>query len=366
MLLGGVGLGLLAAAPWLLRSAPAIGRGAQTMWNLGRGMGTAGGRKKALEAAWGAGRPANTTAAAQAPRGAGGRFTGPRMPDQPAVPRGAVNRASDWYRSQPKWKQAAMNVGGGLGAMALWPEFDEEGVPRGQGIPGGLPGGVPGGGGPSAMGGDPSALPSYAERLKSRRSRYLDNMSMVVKHSMLLQFQNPGRKNSYMKDAINMLKVGAMQENEIELAEMTDEVFKDNKVPMSARTVYRRMLKAGASPREASQVSGYILEIEKTEAKSAADLARSQPKLSDMYSKDAIMLAQVQAMYATSPEAAIKQLADWLMTGVLDLSEQYTGYKPQTQADYLRMAGEILSGTGGGGVSGVGAPSGEVYDISTK
>jgi len=82
-----------------------------------------------------------------------------------------------------------------------------------------------------------------------------------------------------------------------------------------------------------------------------------------MYSKDAIMLSQVQAMYAQSPEAAIKQLADWMMTGVLDLSEQYTGYKPQSQADYLRMAGEILSGTGGGGVSGVGAPSGEVTNI---
>ena len=85
-----------------------------------------------------------------------------------------------------------------------------------------------------------------------------------------------------------------------------------------------------------------------------------------MYSKDAIMLSQAQAMYASNPEAAIKQLADWMMTGVLDLSEQYTGYKPQTQADYYRMAGEILSGAGGGGVSGVAAPSGEVYGITVK
>ena len=85
-----------------------------------------------------------------------------------------------------------------------------------------------------------------------------------------------------------------------------------------------------------------------------------------MYSKDAIMLSQVQAMYSTNPEAAIKQLADWMMTGVLDLSEQYTGYKPQTQADYFRMAGEILSGAGGGGVSGVGAPLGEIMNIRVK
>ena len=90
------------------------------------------------------------------------------------------------------------------------------------------------------------------------------------------------------------------------------------------------VLLPGLGPAKAAEVSGYTLEIEKTEAEAAADYARSQPKLSDMYSKDAIMLSQVQAMYAQSPEAAIKQLADWMMTGVLDLSEQYTGYKPQS------------------------------------
>ena len=130
-----VGGALAAAAPWLVRSAPGIGRGAQTMWNLGRGMGTAGGRSRAAQAAWGAGRPAHTTVGATAPRGAGGRFTGPRVPDVPAVQRGAINRGSDWYRSQPKWKQAAMNVGGYAGAAALWPEFDED-QPEGRPIDG--------------------------------------------------------------------------------------------------------------------------------------------------------------------------------------------------------------------------------------
>ena len=67
-----IGLGALAAAPWLIRSAPGIARGAQSLWNLGRGMGTAGGRSRAAQAAWGAGRPAHTTVGAQAPRGASG------------------------------------------------------------------------------------------------------------------------------------------------------------------------------------------------------------------------------------------------------------------------------------------------------
>ena len=51
-LLGGLGIAALAAAPWLLRGAPSIGRGAKTMWNLGKGMGTPLGRRQAGRAVW--------------------------------------------------------------------------------------------------------------------------------------------------------------------------------------------------------------------------------------------------------------------------------------------------------------------------
>jgi hypothetical protein len=190
----------------------------------------------------------------------------------------------------------------------------------------------------------------------------LENMSMLMKQGAILSFVNPKGAKEHTKRAIEIMKMDAKSRNAVEDAKIIEDVFKDGKLPKTAKTLYNR-LAPRIGPAKAAEVSGYTLEIEKTEAEAAADYARSQPKLSDMYSKDAIMLAQVQAMYAQSPEAAIKQLADWMMTGVLDLSEQYTGYKPQTQADYLRMAGEILSGTGGGGVSGVGAPSGEVTNI---
>ena len=353
-----LGLGALAAAPWLIRSAPGIARGAKTMWDLGRGLGTAGGRSRAAQAAWGAGRPAHTTLAAQAPRGAGGRFTGPRVPDVAALQAGAGRRGVDWYRSQPAWKQAAMNVGGGLGAMALWPDFDED-QPQGRPVDSARLG-VPGAYGPSPTG--RSIQGGYAQRAIADRERMLENMSMLMKQGAILSFVNPKGAAEHTKRAIEIMKMDAKSRNAVEDAKIIEDVFKDGKLPKTAKTLYNR-LAPKLGPAKAAEVSGYTLEIEKTEAEAAADYARSQPKLSDMYSKDAIMLSQVQAMYAQSPEAAIKQLADWMMTGVLDLSEQYTGYKPQSQADYLRMAGEILSGTGGGGVSGIGAPSGEVTNI---
>ena len=353
-----LGLGALAAAPWLIRSAPGVARGAQTMWNLGRGMGTAEGRRRAAQAAWGAPRPAHTTVAAQAPRGVGGRFTGPRTPDVPAMQAGVGRRGVDWYRGLRPWQQAGINVGAGLGAMALWPDPDEE-QPQGMPVDSAALG-VPPGAGPSPSG--PAVRGGYAQRAIAQRQRMLDDMSTLMKQVAILSFVNPDGAKEMQKEGIEMMKLDVASRNSVEDAKIIEDVFKDGNFPKTAKVMYNR-LAPRLGPEKAAEVSGYTLEIEKTEAKAAADYARSQPKLSDMYSKDAIMLSQVQAMYATNPEAAIKQLADWMMTGVLDLSEQYTGYKPQTQADYYRMAGEILSGSGGGGVSGVGAPSGEVTNI---
>ncbi len=333
-----------AAAPWLLRGAPAIGRGAQSMWNLGRNLGTPLGRRQAGRALWQ--QPGSI------PRNpATGAFeAGSRGP-------GAAQRAGQWYGQQPTWKQSLIGAGAGTVPYMMWPDPDED-QPQGGPVDSARLG-VPGAG-PSPLYG--SIQGGFAQRAIADRERMLENMSMLMKQGAILSFVNPKGAKEHTKRAIEIMTMDAKSRNAVEDAKIIEDVFKDGKLPKTAKTLYNR-LAPRIGPAKAAEVSGYTLDIEKAEAKAAADYARSQPKLSDMYSKDAIMLSQVQAMYAQSPEAAIKQLADWMMTGVLDLSEQYTGYKPQSQADYLRMAGEILSGTGGGGVSGVGAPSGEVTNI---
>ena len=337
-----------AAAPWLLRGAPAIGRGAQSMWNLGKGLGTAQGRRQAGRALWQ--QPGSI------PRNpvTGAFEAGSRGP-------GAAQRAGQWFAGQPTWKQSLMGAGAGTVPYMMWPDPDEE-QPQDMPVDSAALG-VPQGGGPS-----PSASGirgGFASRAVAERERMLENMSMLMKQGAILGFVNPKGAKEHTKRAIEIMKMDAQSRNAVEDAKIIEDVFTDGKLPKTAKLLYER-LAPKVGPAKAAEVSGYTLEIEKTEAKAAADYARSQPKLSDMYSKDAIMLSQVQAMYSTNPEAAIKQLADWMMTGVLDLSEQYTGYKPQTQADYFRMAGEILSGSGGGGVSGVAAPSGEIMNIRVK
>ena len=337
-----------AAAPWLLRGAPAIGRGAKTMWDLGKGLGTPLGRRQAGRALWQ--QPGSI------PRNpvTGAFEAGSRGP-------GAAQRAGQWFAGQPTWKQSLMGAGAGTVPYMMWPDPDEE-QPQGMPVDSAALG-VPPGAGPSPSA--PAVRGGFASRAVAERERMLENMSMLMKQGAILAFGNPKGAKEHTKRAIEIMKMDAESRNAVEDAKIIEDVFTDGKLPKTAKLLYER-LAPKVGPAKAAEVSGYTLEIEKTEAKAAADYARSQPKLSDMYSKDAIMLSQVQAMYASNPEAAIKQLADWMMTGVLDLSEQYTGYKPQTQADYYRMAGEILSGAGGGGVSGVGAPSGEIMNIRVK
>ena len=334
-----------AAAPWLLRGAPAIGRGAQSMWNLGRNLGTPLGRRQAGRALWQ--QPGSI------PRNpvTGAFEAGSRGP-------GAAQRAGQWFAGQPTWKQSLMGAGAGTVPYMMWPDPDEE-QPEGRPVDSAALG-VPPGAGPSPSA--PAVRGGFASRAVAERERMLENMSMLMKQGAILAFVNPKGAKEHTKRAIQIMKMDAESRNAVEDAKIIEDVFTGGNMPKTAKVMYERLVpRLGAA--KAAEVSGYTQALQTAEAKAAADYAKSQPKLSDMYSKDAIMLSQVQAMYAQNPEAAIKQLADWMMTGVLDLSEQYTGYKPQTQADYLRMAGEILSGTGGGGVSGVGAPSGEVTNI---
>ena len=209
-----------------------------------------------------------------------------------------------------------------------------------------------------------SNLPSYAERASANRRKMFNNMSTILKHTMLLNFQNPGRKHNYMKNAIDMLKMGAMQQNEVELGNIIDEVFKDGKVPDSARVVYQRMLKAGASPKEAADTSGYTLELEKSEAKIATDLLKAQPKAKDMYTKGMLAMRTLQNAYeAGNQEGAIQQLAVWLKTKEIEMPEQYAGMRDLKDADYYRLAAQILSGTGSEAVP---SPTGEVTGVRVK
>ena len=312
----------LGALPFGIKYAPQIGRGAKALWNMGKGLGSAAGRRRAGQAIYGKGSPGDFHLG-------GGRAT---------IPPGAVNRAGTWMGENPIKSSLGLGAAGML-APGMFEGDPEEQVPGATGRP--TP---PPGYGPQAAPAFTSNLPSYTERAQANRAKFMSSMSTIIKHSMLLSFQNPSRKNSYMKDAIEMIKMGAMQDNEVEVARMIDEVFKDKKVPKTAKTIYKRMITAGASPKEASEVSGYTLDIEGKEAKAAADYARANDP-SKLMSKKEMKWQTILRQAQTDLDGAATTLAQaWAAGTDLKLQDYYAGYETRDFQELKDLALELLGG----------------------
>ena len=339
-------------------------RAAQSLWNLGKrpfaGTGWRGGAK---------GIPAVEAQAAKPGvwrLPPGGRFNRdaqkipygarPAVPGSPAIPAGIARR-------RPV-ATAAVLGGAGLVGSSLLPDGtpDPTYEPRGGG---GL-GGVPPIGPPPVGDTFQSQLPGLFQRRRQERDSFLDNMQMVLGHSILLSFQNPGRESKYVENAIALLKGDAKSKGAIEDAKIIEEVFKDNKVPKSAKTIYNRLVKH-IGPKKAAEVSGYTLEIDKAEAKAATDYISAQSKLVDKIGPKSTRLNQIVSMAAMDFDAAVKMLAqEWAGGGTLDVAEIYAGYEGgKTMEEMLQLASNYLAGVTGGGAAGT-PESAEVMDIQVQ
>ena len=344
-------------------------RAAQSLWNLGKsgaqavkrpfaGTGWRGGARGIP------GRDATPPRLRYPQRGPGWGSVGPRpagppkqIPGKPAVPPVAAGLA----RRRPI--ATALGVGGaGALGYSLLPDGtpDPTYEPRGGGL-----GGVPTG--PAQMPDTfQSQLPGLVQRRQQERDSFLDNMQMVLGHSILLSFQNPGRESKYVENAIALLKGDAKSKGAIEDAKIIEEVFKDNKVPKSAKTLYNRLVKH-VGPKKAAEVSGYTLEIDKAEAKAATDYISAQSKLVDKIGPKSTRLNQIVSMAAMDFDAAVKMLAqEWAGGGTLDVAEIYAGYEGgKTMEEMLQLASNYLAGVTGGGAAGTPANA-EVMDIRVQ
>ena len=338
-------------------------RAAQSLWNLGKrpfaGTGWRGGAK---------GIPAVEAQAAKAGQWRlppGGRFNRdaqkipygarPAVPGSPAIPAGIARRRPI---------ATALGVGG---AAALGSSLLPDGTPdptyqpRGGGL-----GGVPPVGPPPAGDTFQSQLPGLVQRRQQERDSFLNNMQTVLGHSILLSFQNPGRESKYVENAMALLAGDAKARGAIDDAKIIEEVFKDNKVPKSAKTIYNRLVKH-IGPKKAAEVSGYTLEIDKAEAKAATDFLKAQKALQENIGPKSVRLNQILALSEIDFDAAVAQLAgEWSAGGTLQLPEAYGGYEGNRSIEeFMVLARDFLSKQTGGGPSGAGTNA-EVMDIQVQ
>jgi hypothetical protein len=332
-------------------------RAAQSLWNLGR--------RPFAGTGWRKGAREIPAVEAQAAKPGvwrlppGGRFNRdaqkipygarPAVPGSPAIPAGIARR-----------RPIATALGvGGAGALgySLLPDGTPAPEPQPQ-PPMGL-GGVPTGPAvvPDAF---QSQLPGLVQRRQEERNAFLDNMQMVLGHSILLSFQNPGRESKYVENAIALLKGDAKSKGSLEDAKIIEEVFKDNKVPKSAKTIYNRLVKH-IGPKKAAEVSGYTLAIDKAEAKAATDYMKAvtdarKAEATSMGTKSfrlqqLIEMSQMPGQF----EAAVLALAmEWGAGGTLEIRDIYGGYVgDKSMEEMKKKARDLLSGQTGGGAAGV-------------
>ena len=339
-------------------------RAAQSLWNLGK--------RPFAGTGWRKGAKGIPAVEAQAAKPGvwrlppGGRFNRdaqkipygarPAVPGSPAIPAGIARR-------RPV-ATAAVLGGAGLVGSSLLPDGtpDPAYQPRGGG---GL-GGVPPIGPPPVGDTFQSQLPGLVQRRQQERDSFLNNMQTVLGHSILLSFQNPGRESKYVENAMALLAGDAKARGAIEDAKIIEDVFKDKKVPKSAKTIYNRLVKH-VGPKKAAEISGYTLEIDKAEAKAATDYMTAQSKLVDKIGPKSTRLNQIVSMAAIDFDAAVKMLAqEWAGGGTLDVAEIYAGYEGgKTMEEMLQLASNYLAGVTGGGAAGTLANA-EVMDIRVQ
>ena len=367
-------------------------RAAQSLWNLGKAGGR-GVRRPFAGTGWGKGareipghpgqtpiypgapgtrlppggrmgQPMHTIPGARSSKGTAAGHTRPKKVFPPSAHTSGARPGipktdpipAGFARRRPWTTAGGAALGLGIGS-SFWPDGTPKEQPQPQ-QPLGL-GGVPTG--PAAMPDTfQSQLPGLVQRRQQERDSFLDNMQMVLGHSILLSFQNPGRESKYVENAIALLKGDAKSKGALEDAKIIEEVFKDNKVPKSAKTIYNRLVKH-IGPKKAAEVSGYTLEIDKAESKAATDYMKAitdaKKARSTAIGSKAYLLEEIiaESKVVGGFEAAVDRLASQWVSGGLDLDDIYSGYVgPKTYVEMEKLARALLEGqTGGGSRQGV-------------
>ena len=195
----------------------------------------------------------------------------------------------------------------------------------------------------------PNNLESRLDYLQRRRAEDAAVIKKVLMQGAILKAHNPNSKDTYTKDALEFIKADALAKNNMQQARIIEAIKnKDGTLPDDSKVIYDRIIRAGGDPTYASEISGHQLEIEKTQAEAAANYMRGQPKLTDRYSKDQLMIMELKQAYdAGDQQNAINQLAYYIKAGLVKVPELYSGFEVKSDADLQAMAARMLQGLDG-------------------
>ena len=240
-----------------------------------------------------------------------------------------TTRAKKWLMENKVKSGLGASLAGLLGYEMLRPEEEKENV-----VTGGE------GSAPGFQVRDRSTIPdnwqsALGDTLAAKEKQSalnLKRLKQVMMRGAILKAHNPHAKDNYVKNALDVLKAEALQRNDMQQARIIDNIKnKDGSVPDDAKLIYDRILKSGGSPQFAAEISGYQLDIERTQAQAAKDYMME--------------LSRLKAQYDSGDtQNAIAILASRLKTGQIDISERYGDLQPKTDAEMYALAAQILQG----------------------
>jgi len=256
-----------------------------------------------------------------------------------------TSKIAQFVNNHPYLTTAGVGTAGGIG-YGLLSDGNEDviGDPSGGAYPPGAGGVVPQSIPDNFV---PNMMPR-SEYLRETSQKDIEHLSKIKLRSQIIKTAG-GNPKQYEESRLAVMIANIKARGDIRQAEILEgSLNKDGSIPVDSKIWFDRLIKQGADPVYASELSGYQLAIEKTQAENYKAMMTGRVTEKDSARAD-VQIRQSRGLYAygdpAQKEQAIDKIVMMLHSGEIPIEDKVTGFGQITGEQYRDLAIAILSGT---------------------
>ena len=268
-----------------------------------------------------------------------------KLLDPNKVYTGPTSRTGQFVNKHPYLTTAGVGTAGGIG-YGLLSDGNEDpiGDPSGSAYPPGAGGVVPQSIPDNFV---PNMMPR-SEYLRETSQKDIEHLSKIKLRSQIIKTAG-GNPKQYEESRLAVMIANIKDRGDIRQAEILEgSLNKDGSIPVDSKIWFDRLIKQGADPVYASELSGYQLAIEKTQAENYKAMMTGRLTEKDAARSD-VQLMQNKQLYtlgdAAQQEQAIRNIISMLNSNQIKIDDKITDYGPVKGEEIRNLAISILSGT---------------------
>lgn len=268
-----------------------------------------------------------------------------KLLDPNKVYTGPTSRTGQFVNKHPYLTTAGVGTAGGIG-YGLLSDGNEDAIgdPSGGAYPPGAGGVVPQSIPDNFV---PNMMPR-SEYLRESTQKDIEMLSKIKLRSQIIKTAG-GDPKQYEESRLAVMIANQKARGDIRSAEILEgSLNKDGSIPVDSKIWFDRLIKQGADPVYASELSGYQLAIEKTQAENYKAMMTGRLTEKDAARSD-VQIRQSRGLYAygdpAQKEQAIDKIVMMLHSGEIPIEDKVTGFGQITGEQYRDLAIAILSGT---------------------